>query len=262
MSYFTKTPTEHAADALQGRVIEKNTYEFLNNATAKELQEFINYFPPHQNSHWFHKAKVILDVRLAKDAAAIAEKMAGLSRQLVEQSEKFTTLTAEHIKHSEKLTRQTDILITESIGLGRLTKWIIGLTWGVLGLTLVLAFLTAGLLYIDWHKERDQRATTQRDSVWLQSDIQKLAVCKILTNLDSPNITLDDQPMRGSLTIKAECPTNSAITFRFSPDYYVSNNVVVLPKAHFDMWHNLLATTTNLQMRIFINYTKELSMAK
>jgi hypothetical protein len=87
------TPTEHASNAHFGRVIEKNTFDYLANASPRELMEFINFFPPHQNSHWFHKAKVVLDVRLAEDAAATAEKMTQQNAILVNESRALTKYT-------------------------------------------------------------------------------------------------------------------------------------------------------------------------
>ena len=115
------TPTERAMEALYDRVTDKVTFEYLASASPRELMEFINCFHPNQNSHWFHKAKVILDVRLAEDAAKAADK-------LIQHTEQLTKQTDTHIQHTETLTRQTDKLVTESVNLSKLTHILIWLT--------------------------------------------------------------------------------------------------------------------------------------
>jgi hypothetical protein len=235
--------------------------EFINKATLAQLNEGLLLATRSENPFnkpFIDRAKTTLDIRRAEESAQATERLVGHTQKLTNQTEMLIT-------ESKNLTEQNKILVTESKSLGKLTKWLVGLTVALIILTVGLLVLTAGLLYNDWHKEHEKpvaqsqkvfNETTQKDSVWFQSDFQKFAVCQILTNLDSPEIKLDAEPIPGSITIKAECPTNSAITFKFSPDYYVSNNNIVLPKAHFELWHDLLKTTTNVQMRIFINYTK------
>jgi len=108
-------PKEVAFKAWQDSLPADAVFSYLADATPRELIEFINYFSPHQNSQWFHKAKVFLDVRLAEDAAKTADK-------LIQHTEQLTRQTDTHIQHAEKLTHQTEKLLNESVSLTALTK--------------------------------------------------------------------------------------------------------------------------------------------
>ena len=85
----------------------------------------------------------------------------------IKQTEELNRLTGSHIEHTKKLTAQTDTLITEAKNLNEQNKILVTeskklgrLTWGLFWLTVVLATLTAGLLYIDWHREHEPTTTT------------------------------------------------------------------------------------------------------
>ncbi len=99
------------------------------------------YYSQVTNDHnWFtRRAEVALEIRLAEDAAKAADK-------LIQHTEELTDLTATHIQHAQKLTEQTDILVTESRSLRKLN-------WALIILTVGLLFLTAGLFWVDWHRE-------------------------------------------------------------------------------------------------------------
>jgi len=223
-------PLRVAQDAWEGKIKEEDARQYLLGKSPREILEFQNHFPPNQHatSRWFQTAKVILDIRLAEIATESANK-------IVHHTDILTKQTEINIQYSAKLTLQTDTLLSESKKLGRLT-------WALILLTVVLAVLTAGLLYIDWHKEHEK---PQQNIVWYPAS-------QVLTNLDSPVIKLDAAPITGSLTIKAECPTNPTINFEFY-DYYISNNSVVLRRMDYETWHVLLHAT-NLQTRIHIYY--------
>lgn len=228
------TPHEAAAkvtDFCKSGLVDVDNW--IITATVSELQEFTHYAI---TPHWLQRAQAALDILLSDQAAQSTNK-------LIQHTEKLTKQTDTHVQHAEKLTQQTDILITESRNLTSLTKDLKWFTIGLFALTAVLAFLTAGLLYIDWHREQEKQ---HQSTVWYPAT-------QILTNLDSPVIKLDAAPLAGSLTIKGQCPTNPAIILSFTPDYYISNNCIVLPTGHFQLWHSILQTT-NLQMRIYINY--------
>lgn len=120
--------------------------EWLPKAPPKELLRFIILMAHEQ--YWSKRAQAALQVRLEEESAKTADKMMEQTSRLVQHTEKLTTQTQEHLQHAKTLTRQTDILVSESKKLGRLT-------WALIWLTVVLATLTAGLLYIDWHREHD-----------------------------------------------------------------------------------------------------------
>jgi hypothetical protein len=101
MSDSKLTPSEMAAKAFANSISNKEVFEYLATATPNDLQEFINYFPPHEYSHWFHKGRVILDVRLAEIAATSTNKI---------------------VQHTDILTQQTEKLLNESVALTKLTK--------------------------------------------------------------------------------------------------------------------------------------------
>jgi hypothetical protein len=105
-----------------------NLKEFLNVATAREIEEFLRLCKNLAftiNHDWLPLAKTAFERRLSEDAVESTKQL---------------------IKHTEKLTNQTDVMIVESKKLGRLT-------WALIFLTVGLLVLTAALLYIDWHRE-------------------------------------------------------------------------------------------------------------
>ncbi len=109
-------PLEVAQKAWTGEIKEQDAREYLLSKSPREILEFQNHFPPNQHatSRWFEIAKVILDIRLAENAAKTADK-------LIQHTEKLTQQTDIHIQHTEKLTRQTDRLVNETAKLTWLT---------------------------------------------------------------------------------------------------------------------------------------------
>ena len=83
-----------------------NMIEFIQNAPARSLQEFIllgrDYFGVEGafSREWLEQAKVSLQVRIGEDAMVAARE--------------FTS-------HTETLTQQTNVMISETKKLGRLT---------------------------------------------------------------------------------------------------------------------------------------------
>jgi hypothetical protein len=58
--------------------------EFLSNATAREIQQFIHkYVTPQHNDQFFNLARVALDVRLSEDSDLIADKLSKQTDRLV-----------------------------------------------------------------------------------------------------------------------------------------------------------------------------------
>ncbi len=124
--------------------------EFIQHAKARELQEFIllgrdkfgvgGAF----NRDWLEQAEISMHVRIGEDNIAAANT---ITKQLTEQTEVLVTESRKLTFLTETLSSQNAILVKESKKLGRLT---IVLVW----LTFVLAILTAALLYIDWHKDK------------------------------------------------------------------------------------------------------------
>jgi hypothetical protein len=103
--------------------------DFLVNASARELQEFIHLHSAMLYTHWLERAKVAVNIRLAEEHAKSADTL---------------------IKHSEKLTHQTDKMIDESINLSKLTKVLIWLTVALGGFAVVQIVL---MVYDIWkHK--------------------------------------------------------------------------------------------------------------
>jgi len=150
----------------RGEYAEQDIDSWFAIASARQLEQFILAKKPYTRGNRslesvnaiesIERAQIALNIRLADDAAKTADKVSKQTEKLVQQTDQLTKLTETHIQHSQKLTQQTDILVIESKKLGRLT-------WALILLTIVLAILTAGLLYIDWHKEHGPEKNTAID---------------------------------------------------------------------------------------------------
>jgi hypothetical protein len=122
------TPKTAFEIIFESRQNTNDVVDFLRNATAKELEDFLlqcRHFNSQTQKHWTDHAKTALQLRIGENAAEAANRL---------------------IQHTEKLTQQTDIMVRESRKLGRLT-------WGLLILTAGLLLFTIGLLVIDWHRD-------------------------------------------------------------------------------------------------------------
>jgi hypothetical protein len=132
-----------------GEYCERDIDSWFAIASARQLETFILCKKPYTRGNRclenvkaieaIERAQIALNIRLAEDAAKTVDK-------LIQHTEKLTTQTDIHIQHSEKLTQQTDVLVAESRKLGRLN-------WALIILTVGLLFLTAGLLWVDWHRD-------------------------------------------------------------------------------------------------------------
>lgn len=138
-------------DIRSGSHLEERLKEFIQNSTAKNLEELLLlalHVGTSYNMHWVEQVKISLRLRIAEEAAKSADK-------LIEHTEQLTKQTDKNILLTEVLTNQNEILVKESQKLGRIT-------WGLLYLTVILALLTAALLFIDWEKEK---STTENTAV-------------------------------------------------------------------------------------------------
>jgi hypothetical protein len=138
-------------DIKSGSYLEERLKEFIQNSTAKNLEELLLlslHVGTSYNMHWVEQVKISLRLRIAEEAAKSADK-------LIEHTEQLTKQTDKNILLIEVLTNQNKILVKESQKLGRIT-------WGLFYLTVILAFLTAALLFIDWKREK---STTENTAV-------------------------------------------------------------------------------------------------
>jgi len=141
-------------DIKSGSHLEERLKEFIQNSTAKNLEELLLlslHVGTSYNMHWVEQVKISLRLRIAEEAAKSADK-------LIEHTEQLTKQTDKNILLTETLTRQNEILVEESQKLGRIT-------WGLFYLTAILAFLTAATLFVDWKKEKP---TTENNAVHTQ----------------------------------------------------------------------------------------------
>jgi hypothetical protein len=154
----------------RGEYTEQVADSWFAIASARQLETFILCKKPYTRGNRnldsvkatesIERAQILLNIRLAEDTANAVSK-------LIQHTEKLTVQTGKQIQHSEKLTGQTDILVAESRKLTSLTenlgtqtgilisesRQVRFLTWGLLIATFVLLLFTAGLLWVDWHRE-------------------------------------------------------------------------------------------------------------
>jgi hypothetical protein len=119
------TPREAAARTDFPKAAMNELDEFIASATVDELREFMHWIDQRTSSNAFERAKVALDILLAKEAVTHATKV---------------------VSNTKNLAVLTTILIDESKKLGSLTR---GLFW----LTVALLIFTVLLFAAELRKE-------------------------------------------------------------------------------------------------------------
>ena len=133
-----------------------NADKFIQEATTRELQEFIHYINVSgpANAALFERAKISIQMRLTEDAVKTAGKLSQQTDKIIQHTEQLTKQTDIHIhlseqlskqtdkliQHTEQLTRQTDVHIQYSVKLTQQTEKLIAESVSLTALTRQLRF--------------------------------------------------------------------------------------------------------------------------